>query len=215
MWSGWVEALAADLERVTGRGLRAELFAMMGYDAGAGRAHIGGGLVSTPMARLRDMTAALLVASGTTPDEAEAALAASWRAPDPVRLARPLGDLGTLLGRLHADGRRTAVATTDDREPTVRTLAALGIADAIDALVCADDGVPVKPAGDMVTHLCASVGTAPARAVVVGDSPADLAMGRAAGVALVVGVLTGVGTADDLAGADVVIDAIDALLGPA
>ena len=49
------------------------------------------------------------------------------------------------------------MATTDDRDPTERTLAALGIADRIDATVCADDGIAVKPAPDMVLHLCAAL----------------------------------------------------------
>jgi phosphoglycolate phosphatase len=43
----------------------------------------------------------------------------------------------------------------------------------------------------------------------VGDSAADLAMGRSAGAGLVVGVLTGVGRRDDLAPlADVVIASV-------
>ena len=74
------------------------------------------------------------------------------------------------------------MATTDDRAPTPRTLAALGLAGSVDAVVCADDGIPVKPARDMVAHLCARLGTRPDRTAVVGDSTADLAMGRAAGV---------------------------------
>ena len=45
----------------------------------------------------------------------------------------------------------------------------------------------------MVLRLCALLGVAPARTAVVGDSPADLRMGRGAGAGLAVGVLTGVG----------------------
>jgi phosphoglycolate phosphatase len=102
-----------------------------------------------------------------------------------------------------------AVATSDDRDPTERTLAHLGLVDAIDALVCADDGIPVKPAPDMVLRLCAELGVEPGRTAVVGDSPADLRMGRAAGAGLVVGVLTGVGARSDLEpGADAVIGSV-------
>ena len=141
--------------------------------------------------------------------DADRALAAAWHAPDPVGLARPLADLSALFGRLRASGRRVAIATSDDREPTERTLEALGLADSIDGLVCADDGIPVKPAPDMVLRLCADLGVDPGRTAVVGDSPADLRMGRAAGVALVVGVLTGVGARSDLESeADVVIGSV-------
>ena len=212
MWSGWVEALADDLERAVGRPIRAPLFAMMGYDASTGRAHTGGGLVSTPMARLRDLTAKVLVATGVVPLDAEAALLAAWHAPDPVALAHPLADLPTLLDGLRAAGHRCAIATSDDRAPTERTLSALGIAHLIDAVVCADDGVAPKPAPDMVTHLCRQLDVDPVEAAVVGDSPADLAMGRSAGAGLVIGVRTGVGTERDLATADLVLDGVAALV---
>ena len=65
-----------------------------------------------------------------------------------------------------------------------------------------------KPAPDPVLHICRALGLSPARTAVVGDSPADIAMGRAAGAALVVGVRTGMGTDADLVGADVTIDSI-------
>ena len=129
------------------------------------------------------------------------------------RLARPLGDLAGLFRRLRAAGRKIAIATSDDRDPTERTLAALGLTAAIDALVCADDGLPVKPAADMVLRLCADLAVSVARTAVVGDSPADLRMGRAAGAGLVVGVLTGVGARSDLeAQADAVIGSVEGLL---
>ena len=77
-------------------------------------------------------------------------------------------------------------------------------------LVCADDGVPVKPAPDMVLHLCAATGVAPERTAVVGDSTGGHAMGRAAGAGLVIGVLTGVGERTDLEPlADIVVGSVD------
>jgi phosphoglycolate phosphatase-like HAD superfamily hydrolase len=209
MWSGWAVALADDLERATGTAIRDPLFEMLGYDAATARAITGGRLAATPMARIREATGAVLREAGVQGEAAESALDASWRPPDAVGLARPVTDLTTLFAALRADDRRIAVATTDDREPTLRTLEALGLAGWVDAVVCADDGLPVKPAGDMVAHLCAELGMRPDRTVVVGDSGADLQMGRAAGVARCYGVLTGVGTRADLAPfADEVIDSV-------
>jgi phosphoglycolate phosphatase len=64
----------------------------------------------------------------------------------------------------------------------------------------------------MVLHLCAALGVAPGRTAVVGDAPADLAMARAAGAGLTIGVLSGVGAAADLEPlADVVIASVDRL----
>jgi phosphoglycolate phosphatase len=139
----------------------------------------------------------------------------AWHAPDPVGLARPLGDLVGLFSRLRTAGVRIGVATSDDRDPTERTLAALGLTGAVDAIVCADDGVAVKPAPDMVRHLCAQLGVDPARAAVVGDSVADLEMGRRAGAGLVIAVLTGAGDRDSLApAADLVLpSAVDLVSG--
>ena len=211
-WSGWAERLAGDLEAATGRPLRSPLFTMLGYDPVTARAHAGGGLIATPMARLRELAERTLVDTGVPATTARDALAAAWHAPDPVALAHPLADLGALLGGLRASGRRIAVVTSDDREPTERTLVALGLAADVDALTCADDGIATKPAPDAVGHVCRLLGIPAARTAVVGDSPADLAMGRGAGAGLVIGVRTGVGTAADLAAADLVLDSVAALI---
>ena len=199
MWSGWAVRLADDLETATGVPIRLPLYAMLGYDDATRRAVGGGRLAATPMARIREATEGVLRDAGVPDAAIGPALEAAWHPPDPVATARPVTDLVALFDALHATGRLIAVATTDDREPTVRTLAALGLSGSVDALACADDGWPVKPAGDMVVQLCSQLGTAPGRTVVVGDSEADLGMGRAAGVARCYGVLTGVGTRSDLA----------------
>ena len=213
MWSGWAVALADGLRAASGRSFEAPLFEMLGYDAATGRVLPGGGLAATPMARLRERTRDVLIDEGLSHAEADKALAAAWHGPNPVALARPLTDLAALFGRLRAAGRRIAIATSDDRDPTERTFAALALTGAIDAIVCADDGIPVKPAPDMVLRLCAELGVEPGRTAVVGDSPADLRMGRAAGVGLVVGVLTGVGARSDLEPqADAVIGSVEGLL---
>jgi phosphoglycolate phosphatase len=213
MWSGWAVTLADGLRAATGRSVEGPLYVMLGYDPTTRAVTPGGGLAATPMARLRDRTREVLILEGLPSDAADDALAAAWHAPDPVGLAHPLTDLHVLFGQLHEAGRRVGIATSDDRAPTERTLAALGLTAAFDGLVCADDGVPVKPAPDMVDHLCALLEVPPGRTAVLGDSPADLQMARAAGAGLVIGVLTGVGDRHDLSPlADLVIDSVEDLL---
>jgi phosphoglycolate phosphatase len=129
---------------------------------------------------------------------ARRAVETAWFEPDPVALARPLADLPDLFGRLVASGRLTAVATTDDRAPTEATLRALGIRDHVSALACGDDGIGLKPDPSMVLAVCAALRTEPSRTAIVGDTPADLVMGRAAGLGRVIGVLSGVGPRADL-----------------
>ncbi len=209
MWGAWAMALADALQAATGRSVEAPIFAMLGYDAATGVVRPGGGLAATPMARLRERAREVLVEAGLTDAAAEQALDEAWHAPDPVELARPITDLHALFRRLHAGGQRIAIATSDDRDPTERTLAALGLGSWVEATVCADDGVAVKPAPDMVLHLCKELGVAPGRTAVVGDALADLTMGRRAGAGLVIGVLTGVGDADHLSpAADLVLRSV-------
>jgi phosphoglycolate phosphatase-like HAD superfamily hydrolase len=208
MWSGWMEALAARLGSGTGLELTPGLYAAMGYDAEARRAVPDGWLAATPMARLWDLTAAYLQGRGLARREAEAAVAAAWFAPDPVATARPSTDLPALFARLKSQGLKLAVATTDDRAPTLATLAALGAADWLDKVLCADDGVAVKPAPDMVLDICAALQVSPQRTLVVGDSLNDMAMARAAG-ARAIGVLTGVAGRESLArAADDVLESV-------
>ena len=193
MWGGWVSDLATDLRRETGHDVAEPLFEVLGVEPGSARIRAHGLLAATPMSRIREVVVDLVADDVGDAMVAEAAVTAAWHPPDPVRLARPFGTLSALLGALRAAGRRIAVATSDDREPTRQTLEALDIEGLIDGVVCADDGYGVKPAPDAVLHLCQALGIAPARTAVVGDSIADLAMGRAAGVGRVIGVLTGVG----------------------
>jgi phosphoglycolate phosphatase len=209
MWGGWVGVLADRLTAATGHPMRDAMHGLMGVAEHTGRVDPHGLLAATPMARLRELVLAALVDDGLEPRLADAAVAMAWDPPDPVALARPATDLAGLLERLEARGVRAAVATSDDRRPTERTLEALGIADRIEVMVCADDGVAGKPSPDPVLRIAAELRVSVDRILVVGDAPADLRMGRAAGVRRVVGVLTGVGDAATLAPlADLVLPSI-------
>ena len=193
MWGNWVDELANRLEAASGLRLRERLYPLLGVDRATGLVHAHGLLAATPMSRIRDVVEAAVAEAGASPDGATAAVASAWHAPDPVALAHPVTDLPALLDRLARRIRTFAVATSDDRDPTERTLAALGISDRFASLVCADDGIRTKPSPDPVLHLCRTLGVPPERTAVVGDSPADLLMGSSAGVARAIAVLTGVG----------------------
>ena len=91
------------------------------------------------------------------------------------------------------------------------TLRALGVRDLVGAMVCGDDGFAMKPEPDPVFAICQAFRVDPSQTAVVGDSPADIAMGRSAGAGLVIGVRSGIGNDADLADADVLIDSIEAL----
>ena len=119
-----------------------------------------------------------------------------------------------VLGSLRAAGRRIAVATTDDRRPTEATLAGLGIAGLVEDVVCGDDDGPTKPDPAALAGIAARLAVPIERLAMVGDTPADLHMARAAG-ARAIGVTSGVATTSELSDdADVVLASIESLVVP-
>ncbi|HYK94309.1 MAG TPA: HAD family hydrolase [Candidatus Dormibacteraeota bacterium] len=198
MWGAWVGDLADRLEAATGRRLRTGLYQLLGVEPATGLVHAHGLLAATPMSRIREHVQAFVIEHDVSRGQAAGAIAAAWHAPDPVGLAQPVTDLPALLARLRPIVGAFAVATSDDRDPTERTLTALGIEGEMSAIVCADDGIPNKPAPHPVLHLCRVLGIPPARTAVVGDSPADLRMSRAARAGRTIGVLTGVAERHEL-----------------
>jgi phosphoglycolate phosphatase len=213
MWSAWIRELARRLESIAGLPMAGPLFHAMGFDPGSGRIDPAGRLATGTMADLRALTVGLLREAGLPCQASDAAVETAWFAPDPVGEVRPLADLPGLFTGLRARGIKIAVATMDDRAPTEATFAALGVESFVDALVCGDDGLPPKPAPDMVWAVCQATGVEPAQAVVVGDSVTDMEMGRAAGAGLVIGVLSGVAPEDVLAShANVLLESVAELL---
>jgi phosphoglycolate phosphatase len=212
MWGGWARQLGDRLDLVIRRPVSPDVYATIGFDPTTGRVAPGGLLATGTMAGIEETVARVLRRWCPSIAAARRATAAAWLVPDAAALAVPLGDLPSVFRRLRADGRRLAVITTDDRAPTDATLRALGIREAVEAIVCGDDGFGVKPAPDAVIAVCHAFRTEPSRVAVVGDTPADVAMAREAGAGLVVGVRSGIGTDDDLATADVVVDSVDGLL---
>ncbi|MEQ8815149.1 MAG: HAD family hydrolase [Thalassobaculum sp.] len=131
-----------------------------------------------------------------------------------LELLAPVGDLPGLFDRLRGDGLRLGVATNDSAQAAHATVTRLGLAERVDFVAGYDSGHGAKPGPGMILAFCAAMGLAPGQVAMVGDSPADLAAGRAAGCGRVVGVLTGTSPATVLAPlADVVVADVHALPG--
>ena len=213
MWAGWARRLGARLEDVTRRPVAGDVFSAIGFDPVGDRVLAGGPLAIDTMAGIEERIGAVLRRWCPSIPAARRALAEAWFEPDPVELAVPLADLVGLFGALRDSGRMIAVATTDDRAPTEATIAALGLAPAVATILCGDDDGPTKPAPEAFAAVCERSGRSVARSAMVGDTPADLEMGRRAGAGLVVAVLSGVAAAADLAPhADLVLASVGDLL---
>jgi phosphoglycolate phosphatase len=198
MWAGWALDIGRRLDVATGRPVSGDVFAAIGFDPTQDRVLPGGPLAVSTMSGIAEVIAAVVRRWCPSVAAARRAVDTAWFEPDPVALARPLADLPELFERLVASSRQIGVATTDDRAPTEATLRALGIRAHVSALACGDDGIGLKPDPAMVLAVCAALRTEPSRTAIVGDTPADLAMGRAAGLGRVIGVLSGVGLRADL-----------------
>lgn len=219
MWRAWFERILAEIERevALSEATREGLAATLGYDAVTGDWDPFGPLTIASTREIGLLIAGLLYRYHALPwdravltvDRAEKAARASLSV---EQLAKPIGDVRGLLQRLADSGVTLALATTDDRAPTERALRALGIERFFAAVVCGDEGIPLKPAPDMALEICRRLGVAPAEAIMVGDTLADLAMAREAGFQQAVGVASGALTAEELAPhADVVIPDIHAI----
>jgi phosphoglycolate phosphatase len=213
MWSGWARELGSRLEVATRRPVAGDVFASIGYDPTTDRVLPGGPLALDTMAGIQERVGAILRRWCPSVSAARRILAEAWFEPDPVERALPLADLPSVFSALRDAGRRIAIATTDDRRPTQATLASLGVASFVDALRCGDDAGATKPDPETLIGIAGELGVELDRTAMIGDTPADLRMARAAGVGRSIGVASGVGSPDELRPhADLVLPSIQGLL---
>jgi phosphoglycolate phosphatase len=94
-------------------------------------------------------------------------------------------------------GGRKSTATTKGTPTTRAILAQFGLLPFFDS-VQGTDGFPCKPAPDVILTALAALGSKPEDCLMVGDSPADIAAARAAGVKICV-TTYGYGNPEELA----------------
>lgn len=212
MWGSWTIYLAKELHQASGLDICEALCLAMGYDQTNKKVLANGMLASNPMSRLYNLTIEVMQSCGLEEQDAEKVVEEVWRIPDPVVLAKPFTDMRSLFSQLTEQGIKIAIATADDRAPTQAMVDAFDLGEYVSCMACADDGIPSKPAPDMVITLCEQLGIEPSSVMVVGDTTSDLKMARSAGAGLAIGVLSGVSSSRDLAEfADVLIESVDEL----
>ncbi|HWR54873.1 MAG TPA: HAD-IA family hydrolase [Negativicutes bacterium] len=206
-----VRALQVDGERETVISRR--LLQTMGINPDTLRIHPRGPLAIAP--RSEDMLAVTtgLFLQGYNWDEAREIVHRGYdqadRLVDKIALVQPVEGLEGIFSALRAAGLKIAIASTDVYTGIEATLKKLGIAVYVDCIVSGDRTPRHKPAPDMVLLACEALGVEPAEAVMVGDAPVDMIMGRKAGVCAAIGVLTGLTPREQLAPlADVVLSSI-------
>jgi phosphoglycolate phosphatase len=117
------------------------------------------------------------------------------------------------LAALRERGFKLGLATNDSVAGLEASLARHAVLPLFDFTAGCDSGHGAKPGPGMVLAFCKAVGLRPGEVAVVGDAVHDLAMGRAAGAGLTIGVLSGTSAPADLEGwADRIIDSVNDLL---
>lgn len=204
----WLEETAAGDGDVFSR-----LAWRLGFDAEAGKLVADGVMAAGTVDELERHTRLVLVEAGVGEsgidrrvDAAREAAATASLQLDGLPL---LGDVGAGIRRLVEGGVAVGIVTSDDRAVGEALVRAAGVADLVTRIVGGDDPVGAKPSPDGILAVCDAAGVTPARALMVGDSTADLLAARRAGVAAFVCVGA---TAPAAADADVVIASIDEIL---
>ncbi|CAJ1958298.1 unnamed protein product [Cylindrotheca closterium] len=113
---------------------------------------------------------------------------------------RPLiDDLPSLMVKLKKTyGFHIAICTSDDRSSTDICVENWNLTDVIDYSICGDEVSNGKPSGDPLLALCNQAAMQPFECIVVGDTTSDTGMAKNAGAGLMIGVLSGSGTKQQL-----------------
>jgi len=216
LWHAWYRLLLAELARHVRLDdtLLHHLSQTLGYNPVQDSWHSEGPLTLATISEIRLLIAGVLYAhhlcTWNQAKELIADIENKVRSELPLHeLVQPIGDARGLLAKIRQKGIKTAVATGDIRPITEISLRVARIDDMFDMVVCAEEGVLVKPAADMVLAICSGVHVSPQKSIVIGDSVDDMLMARAAGVMAAVGVTSGASPLQVLAPyADILIDNI-------
>ena len=156
---------------------------------------------------IKEKVLEMLIKQGFSEWEAKNVLNKTWKDTPENMQIKMTGNLRDLFSRLRARNIKIAICTSDSREGTEEFLERLSLSHLVDMVVCGDDAVSVsKPDPHNALHICKELNIELRDAIMVGDTPADTIMGQAANLGLTVGVLTGVGTNEDLTHADLIVN---------
>ncbi len=194
-WMPAYRRAAAVVAKWSGREDLAErLLAAGGYESSTGRCAAASALACGTNREIAELWSSV---AGIDAQRISVALAELFNQHAAAR-AVPSTDLLALFERLSRRRLVLGVATMDSEQLAHVTLETLGLTRYMHFVCGYDSGHGEKPGPGMVRAFCAAAGLGPPEVAVVGDTPHDLNMARAAGAGLVVGVLTGASPRDSL-----------------
>jgi phosphoglycolate phosphatase len=104
------------------------------------------------------------------------------------RIAAPLPDLLPFLQQCADSSLKLGVVTSDGSQTTGEQLDLLGIAGYFQTVVTRDRVRRGKPDPEMAETACRELGILPEHTVIIGDSNADMQLGKGAGLRLSIGI---------------------------
>lgn len=212
MWGSWMLGLISDLEQASKTSFAARFWEILGYDPSTSRMSHRTGQTSASLDDLHVGLITLMCEAGAEEAVAQQALKDVWRLPDPVKSLVPITDLKKLFQALRAKDIHLAIATVDNQASAATSMEVLGVSSYLEMII-GGDSMPSKPAPDAILAVCERLNIQPAEVVMVGDSPVDMLMGRAAGAGLCIGVASGAHSADELSKyADLVLGSVAELI---
>lgn len=201
-WPPIFAAIAVELASAAGNPALAPIMLTgAGQDPDSGAVTAGSAIAEASFETLARFWCARHPEIGMTVLGAEENLGA-WirlRALEIANTPKPVTDLAALFSQLRNTGIAIGVATNDSTAGAQKLIDTFALSTHVDFVVGSDAGHGAKPDPGMILAFCRQTGITPAQTAMVGDSPADLNAGRAAGCGLVIGVLTGPGRTEDLA----------------
>lgn len=199
LWGSWAETLTQLLRRelehlgVKGTELRRDLLGLhrdssnriIGYDK-------AGPLAMGTEAEVTALLAAQLYGAGVPWNDALSTIRdfnmMAMEELRRLRNVRPLPGLNEFLAACRSEGIVLGVVTSDITSEALEHLEWLGIRGYFQSVIGTDRVEKGKPEPDMLLLACRELGITPADTVIIGDSNADMQMGKKAGVSLAIGI---------------------------
>ncbi|VDN58720.1 unnamed protein product [Dracunculus medinensis] len=200
MWVPWALSVAKCIDEATKLNIREEIYKVLGFSPVENRVKPGL-LAEGTLSQIHEALARILIRHGIASSEAIAYVDEAIKESNKVTThsMKEIYDLQLLFNQLRENNVKIAICTSDSRFGTMNTLKKLKLDKLVDVVVCGDDaGAMPKPHPHNALSICRLLDVDPLDTLVVGDTLADMGMGRSANLGGTVGVLSGVCNGDEL-----------------